>query len=194
MDHNVTGVLQKNNNDGLIIAHVASLHLHPKNKGGPIKGGSMTSVLEMELVEGKGIRGNDRYFDRKTVKGGASPRQVSLIDRSTIKYHEEQVNNTGCLAPGAIRSNIETILINSKDDKNRDVAPDCPYIHLLNKQLQIGNSAVIELMLARTPCWEMDVLSQGLQQSMKGERQGVLAKVIKSGTIKIGDPISIISK
>lgn len=46
----------------------------------------MTSVIEMELVEGKGISGNDRYFDRKTAKGGPSPRQVSLIDRSIIKY------------------------------------------------------------------------------------------------------------
>jgi len=172
------------------IAHVASLHLHPKNKGGPLKGGSMISITEMELVAGKGIRGNDRYFDRKTSKGGPSPRQVSLIDRSIIKYHEKQVDNVGCLSPGTIRSNIETIKSN-KDDKNAETA-ECPYISLLNKQLQIGNTAVIELTLARSPCWEMDVISKGLQKSMKGEMQGVLAKVIKSGMIKIGDPIYIV--
>ena len=173
----------------VVIAHVASLHVHPKNKGGPVKGGAMTSVLEMELVEGKGIKGNERYFDRKTSKGAPSPRQVSLIDRSLIKHHEEQVDNKGCLPPGAIRSNIETTLVG----KNQETTPPCPYIPLLNRQLQIGNSAIIELTLARTPCWEMDVLSQGLQQSMKGETQGVLAKVVKSGTIKIGDPIFLAS-
>lgn len=170
------------------IAYVASLHLHPKNKGGPIKGGPMTCMLEMELVEGKGIKGNDRYFDRKTAKGGPSPRQVSLIDRSIIKYHEKQVGDLGCLLPGAIRSNIETTFVNSKNDENEF----CPFIPLLNKQLQIGSLAIIELTLARTPCWEMDAISPGLQKSMKGEMQGVLAKVIKSGTIKIGDPIFII--
>lgn len=169
------------------IARVTSLHLHPKSKGGPIKGGSMTPVSEMELVEGKGIKGNDRYFDRKTTKGDPSPRQVSLIDRSTIKHHETQVGDFGCLPPGAIRSNIETAI----DGKNHE-SSECPYISLLNRRLQIGSSVIIELTVARTPCWEMDVLSKGLQQSMKGERQGVLAKVIKSGTIKIGDPILVL--
>jgi hypothetical protein len=169
------------------IAHIASLHLHPKNTGGPTKGGPMTSVSEMELVAGKGIMGNDRYFDRKTSKGVPSPRQVSLIDRSIIKYHEKQVDDIGCLPAGTIRSNIETTSKSTEND-----TPECPYIPLLNKQIQIGNSAIIELTLARTPCWEMDALSQGLQNSMKGNMQGVLAKVIKSGKIKIGDPLCII--
>lgn len=174
------------------IAQVVSLHLHPKNKGGPIYGGSMTSVSEMELVKDKGIRGNDRYFDRKTSKGEPSPRQVSLIDRSIIKYHEEQVG-IGCLPAGAIRSNIETAQVNLNDGKHEDRTPaECPYTHLLHRQLKIGSVAIIELTLTRTPCWEMDVLSNGLQQSMKGDRQGVLAKVVQSGTVKIGDPVFLI--
>lgn len=173
-------------------AYVASLHLHPQNKGGPIKGGPMISMSEIELIEGKGIRGNDRYFDRKTVKGEPSPRQISLIDRSVIKYHAQSVDNIDCLPPGAIRSNIETILVNVNSEEG-EIKED-PYLSLLHKQLQIGSSAIIELTLARKPCWEMDVLFQGLQQSMKGDMQGVLAKVIKSGTIKIGDPILILGE
>jgi MOSC domain-containing protein YiiM len=147
----------------------------------------------MELVEGKGILGNDRYYDMKTSKGGPSPRQVSIIDRSIIKYHEEQVGKLGCLSAGKIRSNIETTLVYAKDDKNDDKneMPECPYIALLNKRLMIGNTAILEVTLSRTPCWEMDAITQGLQQSMKGQMQGVMAKVIRSGIIKIGDPIVI---
>jgi len=36
----------------------------------------------------------------------------------------------------------------------------------------------------------MDAICQGLRDLMENDRQGVLAQVVKSGTIRVGDPIS----
>jgi len=176
----------------MLIGHVSSLHLHPEEKGGPVKGGAMIDVTKMTLVEGKGILGNTRYFEKKTRSGHPSPRQVSIIDRSMIQYHANRVGDSDCLPAGAIRSNIETTLETklweSKKVHDGEI-PYCPYSESIGDQFQIGDTAIIELTLTRTPCWEMDVIKSGLQQSMKGDTQGCLAKIIKSGVINLRDPV-----
>src|SRR5579872_1984425 len=69
----------------LYTAVIASLHLHSARSGG-----SMRSVPYMDLVQDKGIQGNGRHFGRLTRHGQPSPRQVSLIERSLLKWLSER--------------------------------------------------------------------------------------------------------
>jgi len=86
---------------------VASLHLHPAESGAPFQ-----SVESFEVVEGKGVMGDARFFGRVSRDSGqSSRRQVTLIEREQIAEHAA-VLGLPSIAPGAVRSNIETTGIN----------------------------------------------------------------------------------
>jgi MOSC domain-containing protein YiiM len=80
------------------------------------------------------------------------------------------------IPPGAVRANIETVGIELMD--------------LLDRDLSIGE-AVLRLYEARTPCHKMDAVCEGLTNLMENNRQGVLAEVVQSGRIRVGDGISL---
>ncbi|MEW6305605.1 MAG: MOSC domain-containing protein [Verrucomicrobiota bacterium] len=150
---------------------VESLHVHPPEPGAP-----MVSVDFLDLVAQQGIRNDPRYFARLSRKTGQpTRRQVSLIEREQIAEHAA-VLGLQSIAPGAVRSNIETTGIQ--------------LVSLLGQHVRIGD-AVLLLYDARTPCQRMDDLCQGLRQLMESQRQGVMAEVIKSGRITIGDAITL---
>ena len=77
---------------------------------------------------------------------------------------------------GAVRSNIETLHIN--------------LIALIGSEIEIGE-AVLLLYAPRDPCSKMDAICQGLRELMTKNRQGVLATVIRSGKIRVGDSIKL---
>ena len=84
------------------LGHVASLHLHLAESGVPLQ-----SVESVEVVEGKGIAGDARYFGRLSRDTGQpSRRQVTLIEREQIAEHAAGLGMRA-IAPGAVRSNIE---------------------------------------------------------------------------------------
>jgi len=143
---------------------VASLHIHPAVAGDP-----MLATDALSVVEGKGVENNGegRLFDR------GSNRQVTLIEREQLAEHANALGHPG-LKPGDVRSNIETEGID--------------LISLKGKQVQVGD-AVLLLYEARTPCWKMDELIEGMRARMEEDRQGMLAQVVRSGTIRIGDSI-----
>src|SRR2546429_4611594 len=151
---------------------VASLHLHSSEPEAP-----MLVVGQITLVEGKGIVEDVRYFDRKNREGEPRKRQVTLIERKQIGEHAAVLGVLG-IAPGKVRSNIETDGIS--------------LIECLGKQLQIGE-AVLLIYEPRTPCAQMDAVAPGLRELMKNSRQGVLAQVIRSGTVRLGDSIRLLS-
>jgi MOSC domain-containing protein YiiM len=146
------------------LGHVASLHLHPA-KGGE----RLTDVESIRVVAGKGIEGNPRYFKR------GSRRQVTLIEREQIAEHAQALGAVE-FAAGAVRSNIETTGV--------DLAA------LIGRQVLVGD-AVLDFYAPRTPCQKMNALCPGLRERMENNRQGVLAQVVRSGTIRVGDPIRI---
>ena len=151
------------------LGHVVSLHLHPPESGAPLQ-----AVESVELVASKGIAGDTRYFGRLSRDTGQpTRRQVTLIEREQIAEHAVALGLTS-IAPGAVRSNIETSGIN--------------LIALLGRQIEIGE-AVLRLYAPRDPCAKMDAISQGLRERMMNQRQGVLAEVLRSGTIRAGDRI-----
>ena len=151
---------------------VASLHVHPPEPGKPLN-----SVKSVELVAGKGIFGNPRYFERISRKTGKpSRRQVTLMAREQIVEHAAALS-LETIPPGAVRANIETTGI--------DLVP------LIGRNVAIGG-AILHFYEARTPCNQMEKVCQGLRREMESGRQGVLAEVVKDGWINLGDRIMLV--
>jgi MOSC domain-containing protein YiiM len=154
--------------NGSPVGKVASLHLHPAASGEPLE-----SVNEVRAEAGKGIVGDGRFFGRKDRKGGPGRRQVSLIAREQISAHATTLGLPE-IAPGAVRANIETAGI----DLNT----------LLGREVKVGG-AVLLFYEVRTPCAKMDAVAPGLRSLMAQGRQGMMAQVISSGEIRVGDEI-----
>ena len=150
---------------------VASLHLHPSESGTPLQ-----SVEAIEVVEGKGIRNEPRYFARLSRQTGEpSRRQVSLIEREQIAEHAVTLG-LQTIAPGAVRANVETTGMN--------------LVAMIGHEVEIGD-AVLFLYEARDPCSQMDAICQGLRELMMDQKQGVMAEVRRGGAIRVGDKVAL---
>ena len=147
---------------------VASLHLHPEVAGEPLR-----SVGEVCAEAGQGIAGDARVFGRTDRAGKITRRQVSLIAREEIERHAAALGVAG-IPPGAVRSNIETSGIE--------------LLAFLGCEMEVGE-AVLLFYEARTPCHKMDRIAPGLQALMSQGRQGVMAQIVRSGKIRVGDEI-----
>ena len=152
---------------------VASLHLHPLEGGAP-----MQSTEAIEVIAGKGIAGNARHFERRSRSTGErSRRQISLIEREQIAEHATALGLEQ-IVPGAVRSNLETSGVKLASFIGQDV--------------QVGE-AVLHFYAPRTPCAKMDAICAGLRELMQNGRQGVMAEIIRSGKIRVGDLIQIVA-
>jgi MOSC domain-containing protein YiiM len=98
-----------------------------------------------------------------------------LIGRELVAEHACALGFDSILS-GDVRANIETLGIELQA--------------LIGKRIRIGD-AVLFLYEARTPCEKMDAICQGLRARMENGRQGALAEVVASGTIRVGDSIEI---
>ena len=148
---------------------MASLHLHVEQPGAPLQ-----TVEIIEAIEAKGIVGDTRKFGRiNSSTGQPNRRQVTLIEREQIAEHVGALG-LGSIPPGAVRSNIETSGVN--------------LIALLGQEIEIGTVRLF-FYAPRDPCEKMDAICQGLRERMMDRRQGVLAEVRRSGTIRVGDTI-----
>ena len=78
--------------------------------------------------------------------------------------------------PGAVRANIETLGIS--------------LVELAGQPIEIREATLL-LCDPRTPCERMEEVCVGLRALMKNNRQGVLAQVVKSGRIEVGDTIRL---
>jgi MOSC domain-containing protein YiiM len=151
---------------------VASLHLHPATSGDPLQ-----SVNEIRAEAGRGIVGDARIFGRKDKKGEPSRRQISLMAREQIAQHAATLGLPE-ITPGAVRANIETAGID--------------LMSLLGQQVKVGG-AVFLFYEARTGCVKMDLIAAGLRELMANGRLGVMAQVLSSGDIRVGDEIVLAS-
>ena len=150
---------------------VASLHLHPPQPGAPLQ-----CVEAIEVIEAKGIFGEPRYFGRLSRDiGQPNRRQISLIEREQLAEHAAGLGLQS-IPPGAVRANIETLGIN--------------LVALVGREVQLGQ-ALLLIYAAREPCAKMDAVCRGLRERMTNNRQGVLAQVLRSGTIRVGDSVTV---
>ncbi len=136
----------------------------------------MLAVEGFELIAGDGIVQDKRYFGRRSSNGQPSKRQVTLIEREQIAEHAQALGRAG-FPPGAVLSNIETEGIQ--------------LVGLEGKMVEIGSARLL-IGKPRDPCEKMDRLAPGLRALMENDRQGVLAQVVTSGTIRPGDPIRVV--
>ena len=121
-----------------------------------------------------GIVGNTRYWHRQSRSTGKlTKRQVSLIEREQIAEHANALGLPGIEA-GLVRSNIETEGID--------------LVALVGHKIRVGE-AMLYIAAPRDPCHKMDKIAPGLRERMMDNKQGVLARVVQSGAIKIGDAI-----
>jgi len=157
-----------------ICGTVASLHIHPSKSGEPL-----LAAKQISLQADRGIVEDRRYFGRTRWRTGKpSRRQVSLIEREQIAEHAEALG-LETIPPGAVRSNIETTGID--------------LLALVGQEVNIGG-AVMRFYEPRTPCAKMDVLCQGLRELMENNRQGVMAEVVRSGVVRVGDRIHLVNR
>lgn len=125
-------------------------------------------VESVELIAGHGIQG-----DRKA---GRNPkRQVNIISMNTVQI----LSDLGFdVQPGRLG---EQLVIDGVD------VMDLP----IGTQIQLGDSAIIELTMVRTPCAWLELI-HGQSQDDATHRVGMLAKVIQSGTIRVNDPVRVL--
>ena len=136
----------------------------------------MVPLPEFDLEADNGIVQDKRYFGRRSSSGEPSRRQVTLIEREQISEHATALGQDD-FPPGIVRSNVETEGIS--------------LVPLSGKQVKIG-AAVLLIGAPRDPCAQMDRIAPGLRERMDHGKQGVLAQVLVSGKVRLGDPITVL--
>lgn len=143
--------------------------MHP-----PVAGEPMLPADSIVVEIDAGIVGNNRYWKRLSrASNQPTQRQVSMIEREQIAEHASALALPG-IAAGRVRSNIETEGIN--------------LVPLAGRDIRVGG-AILHIATPRDPCHKMDEIAPGLRERMTNDRQGILAVVVQSGTIKNGDVI-----
>jgi MOSC domain-containing protein YiiM len=127
------------------------------------------SMDQAALIEGYGIEG-----DRK---GGNPNRNLNVMDDLTQAElaSEGYPTGTGVLGENIILSGIDLRTL-----------PE-------GTQLQLGDEAVIRLGAPRVPCEQLTPLDERMPESVHG-RVGWMCRVVKSGRIKVGDPVAIVTE
>jgi MOSC domain-containing protein YiiM len=127
---------------------------------------SRVPLQTANLIEGSGIEG-----DRK----GKNPsRQLNIMSRETLDELAAEGFQT---APGQMG---EQIVVSGLDVNTLPAGT----------QIQLGE-AIIEVYKPRTGCERFEAI-QGLPPSQAANRLGVIAGVIKSGTINVGDSVVVL--
>jgi len=129
-------------------------------QSGPKKKEPMVPAASLRVMEDLGVEGDHHARPR-------SSRQVLLMA-------EENCDAFG-LAPGEVRENIVTRGIDLQ------ALP-------AGTRIEIGD-AVLEITKDCEPCVFIERLRPGLRARMEG-RRGMLARVLRSGEIRVGDPIA----
>ena len=122
----------------------------------------MQLVPTANLIADLGIEG-DKHAS------AASKRQVLLADK-------EALDAVGVL-PGTIKENVTV--------EGADVMSLAA-----GTRIRLGQSAMLEITAVCEPCFRMDEIREGLKAELEG-RRGMVSRVVKGGTIKVGDPIAI---
>ena len=101
----------------------------------------------------------------------ANPPQREVLFVS--KEHLDSV----AVAPGAIRENIT---VEGTDVERWPIG----------QRVRVGE-AEFEITMVCDPCHRMDELRDGLRAQLQGKR-GMLARVVESGDVAVGDPVTLL--
>ncbi|MCH7663090.1 MAG: MOSC domain-containing protein [Chloroflexi bacterium] len=126
-------------------------------------------IDEAELIEGHGMQGD--------AKSGHNPnRQLNLISTAWLKRMGDNGYKT---EPGDFgeQMTLDGLVV-------EDLQP--------GDRLQLGDDACIEITKARTGCSRLELVQGKIDESDK-VTIGMLAKVVSSGTIRVGDAVKVIA-
>jgi MOSC domain-containing protein YiiM len=122
----------------------------------------MRLVSRATLITGVGMEG-DKHAEARSL------RQLLLADK-------EALDAVG-VSPGTIKENVTVEGLN---------VMGLP----AGTQLRLGGNAVIKITNVCEPCFRMDEIRMGLKDELVG-RRGMVARVIRGGTISVGDSITV---
>ncbi len=133
----------------------------------PARGEAMRAPGEVDAVVDRGLDG-DRFAGR-----GGNPRQVTLI----------QAEHLAVIAACLQRDRVEPALL-----RRNLVVAGLNLLALKDKRFRVGD-ALFEFSGACHPCSKMETaLGAGGYNAMRGQG-GITARVLESGTIRIGDGV-----
>jgi MOSC domain-containing protein YiiM len=142
----------------------------------PVGGSEMQRAEEIEAVEGKGLQG-DRYAERTGYWTGNDECQVTLIEAEGLD--EIQAKTSVQVAEGQHRRNIVTRGVDIRS--------------LTGKRFRVG-AALLEYDRPRPPCkYIQSVSERGMTKALGRNRGGICARVVQSGTIRVGDAIEVVT-
>jgi len=151
---------------------------------------SKPNVLAIRLVAGLGVEGDAHYGDKVQHLFHARRNPDAPNLRQVHLMHEELFDELRAdgfqVRPGDIGENVTT--------RGLDLLT-LPTGTLL----RLGNDAVIEITGLRNPCRQIDAFAKGLTAAVLGRdelgqlvrKAGVMAIVLKSGEVTIGDAIAV---
>ena len=145
---------------------VKSIVYKPKSATLEPSGYTRRPLDQAMLIEGYGIEG-----DRK---GGNPNRNLNVMDEVTQSELAAEGYPTGVGVLG------ENIILGGIDLRT---VPE-------GTHLRLGDDAVIRVISARVPCEQLTPLDERMPESVHG-RVGMMCRVVKSGRIKVGDPVQI---
>ncbi|HEY3284578.1 MAG TPA: MOSC domain-containing protein [Armatimonadota bacterium] len=149
------------------MAHLSSIVYKPKEA--PQVEGAYTRVpvVEARLVADYGIEGD--------AKGGSGTRQLNIMCAEALEglAREGFTTEPGLMGEQLIVSGLDVDAL-----KPGDV-------------LALGSEARAEVVEPRVGCARFEQY-QGKQREDAGGRMGVMARVTASGTIRVGDPVSLV--
>ena len=126
--------------------------------------GKMDAVEQAQLIAGQGIAGNANQGGR---------RQVTIIEREV--WSERTALAGAQLDPSMRRANL--------------MISGLPLLQSRGKTLRIGG-CVLEIAGETKPCERMEAAAPGLRAAMyEAWGGGAFARVVKGGTISIGDDV-----
>jgi MOSC domain-containing protein YiiM len=96
--------------------------------------------------------------------------------REVLFVSKEHLDSVG-VEPGAIRENIT-------------IEGDDVQAWSVGQRVRAGE-AEFEITMVCDPCHRMDELRDGLRSELDGKR-GMLARVVESGEVAVGDPITLV--
>lgn len=104
-------------------------------------------------------------------------RQVLLVEGETLE--------TLHLSPGDVRENITTQGISLMDLSAGQI------LEIVGARSSHGGMPILlEITGPCAPCQRMEEIREGLEEELKG-RRGILVRVMRSGTIRVGDSIKV---
>jgi MOSC domain-containing protein YiiM len=127
----------------------------------PHRGQPVVSVQSARVIADHGIEGDAH------AKPGTD-RQMLLMDQETLEDFG--------LKPGDLKESITTVGLEL-------------YKLPSGQRLRVG-STVLALTHLCPPCKHVDEIRPGLQQELAG-RRGVLARVVQTGDLRVGDTVEI---